>query len=79
MGSNRNCNHKDNNNNNNPFCDLLETIPPNYTVENVFANGNDIGVTNFVTIDTDTGLAQFFNGDSVLTVNCRSIDAIDWE
>ncbi|HEX6594321.1 MAG TPA: hypothetical protein VF095_07015 [Bacillota bacterium] len=63
----------------NPFCKLLQTIPPNYTVENVFANGNDIGVTNFISIDRDTGLAQFFNGDSALTVDCRSIDGIDWD
>ncbi|QHS21886.1 hypothetical protein GWK91_02545 [Virgibacillus sp. MSP4-1] len=64
---------------NNPFCDLLENLDPNTDVENVFANGNNINVESFVNIDSDSGLAYFNNGDSVVTVYCDSIDAIDWD
>lgn len=63
----------------NAICQLLQTIPPNYPVENLFVNGVNItGVTTFVNVDPNTGLAYFINGDSSVVVDCTGIDAIDW-
>lgn len=63
----------------NPFCDLLKNLPSNYVVENVFANGYDIGVERFINYNPNTGLAYFWNGDSALAVDCRKIDGIDFD
>lgn len=65
----------------NAICKLLKTLPPNYPIENLFINGVNLaspGVTAFVNVDEQTGLAYFINGDSSLVVDCSRIDGIDW-
>lgn len=66
----------------NAICRLLQTLPPNYPIENLFINGLNLAtpsVTAFVSVDPETGLAYFINGDSSLVDDCSRIDGIDWD
>ncbi|WP_062353641.1 hypothetical protein [Bacillus kwashiorkori] len=60
------------------YCRILANTPPDYVVNRVYLDGTSFAVTRFINYDRSTGLAYFWNGNSVVSVYCRDITAIDW-
>ena len=62
-----------------PIFQLLSTLNPGTSVEDVFMNGKEESVEAFCSFDAATGLATFSksNGD-VLVVDYRRIDALEF-
>lgn len=62
-----------------PIFELLSTLTPGTSVEDVFINGKEESVKAFASFNATTGLATFAksHGD-VLVVDYRRIDAIEF-
>ena len=68
---------KTNNNNRGPIFDLLASLTPGESVEEVFINGKKESVDTFAAFNVSTGLVTFVKGNNeVLLVDYRRIDAI---
>lgn len=62
-----------------PIFQLLSTLNPGKSVEDVFINGREESVDAFASFNAATGLATFAksNGD-ILVVDYRRIDALEF-
>jgi hypothetical protein len=56
---------------------VLRNLPPNYGLANLYVNGAQAPVTNFITYKE--GLSYFINGEAAVSLfNNQKIDGIDF-
>lgn len=64
-------------NSNAMICELLETLPLFYPVTNLVLQGQNVSVTNFISFDSASGTALFFDGSTVRAFDCSEIIGMD--
>ncbi|HEX6594322.1 MAG TPA: hypothetical protein VF095_07020 [Bacillota bacterium] len=61
-----------------PFRQLLQTLPPNYPISNLFVNGLEIDVSKFIDIMSESNIAHFIGDKTIKSIDCNKIDGLIW-
>lgn len=64
----------------NALCNLLKnSLPTDDIAGNIVVNGAEIGVTGFINVNCEAGLAYFRDGADTKVVDCNKLDMITIE